>query len=243
MRMSVRQLAAATVVGLAALVPAVVLAAPHAQAATGPSGLWNFSVAAGSATVTDLDGNPQNISLKGSWSRGTGYVSFNAAPAYGQANGSTFSPGDLEFAFGAVLRTNSLVAKSNPNVIQGGMGNDPAQFKIALQPVNGGTAICVLKGTKGYMVAKSTRTSLANGASHEVVCSRQSGSISIAVDGYVNTYALSPGTIRLTSGRPLYVGGKGSTTTWTDQFRGQLDCAGVVSGAGARAALMAKMPC
>jgi hypothetical protein len=243
MRTSVKRLTAAAAGGLTAVVPAVVMVSPQAQAATGPSGLWNFSVAAGSSTVADIDGSPQNISLKGSWSRGTGYVSFNAAPAYGQANGSTFSPGDLEFAFGAVLRTTSVLAKSNPNVIQGGMGNDPGQFKIALQPVNGGSAICVLKGTRGYMVAKSTRTGLANGASHEVVCSRQAGSISIAVDGYVNTYALSPGTIRLSSGRPLYVGGKGSTTTWTDQFRGQLDCAGVVSGLGARAALMAKMPC
>src|SRR5687767_7223028 len=100
-----------------AAVPLVVASAPHADAAGGPSGLWNFSVAAGSSTVADLDGTPQNISLKGNFTRGVGYVSFGAAPTYGAANGSTFSPGDLEFAFGAVIRTSSVLAKSNPNVI------------------------------------------------------------------------------------------------------------------------------
>lgn len=136
-----------------------------------------------------------------------------------------------------------MATGANPNVIQGGMGNDAGQFKIALQPVNGGTALCVLKGSAGYMMVKSTRTSLANGAWHEVVCSRQSGSISIAVDGYVTTSYVSPGTIRLTQGRPLLVGSKGSTTTWTDQFYGYITCAGVTSGAYARTTLMGKMPC
>jgi hypothetical protein len=233
--------AAATVV--AALVPAAVVAAPQVQAATGPSALWGFSVPSGSSKVADVDGNAQNLTMRGGWGRGSYYVSFNSAPAYGTASGSTFSPGDLEFAFGAVFATTKVATGSNPNVIQGGMGNDAGQFKIALQPVSGGTAICVLKGTGGYKMVKSTRTGLANGAWHEVVCSRQAGSISIAVDGYTTTSYVSPGTIRLTQGRPLLVGSKGATTTWMDQFYGSITCAGVTSGAYARTTLMGKMPC
>ena len=243
MSTKVKKLTAAAATIVAALVPAAVLAAPQAQAATSPSALWGFSVPTGSSKVDDLDGDAQNLTMKGGWGRGSGYVSFNSAPAYGTVSGSTFSPGDLEFAFGAVFATSKVAAGSNPNVIQGGMGNDAGQYKIALQPVNGGTAICVLMGTGGYLMVKSTRTGLANGAWHEVVCSRQAGSISIAVDGYVTTSYVSPGTIRLTQGRPFLVGGKGSTTTWTDQFYGYITCAGVTSGAYARTTLMGKMPC
>ena len=89
-------------VPLAALVPAVLLAAPQASAATAPSGLWNFSVASGSNKVPDIDGSAQNLTLKG-WSTGLGYVNFNSAPSYGTTSQANFSPGDLEFAFGAVI--------------------------------------------------------------------------------------------------------------------------------------------
>ena len=222
----------------------LVLAMPlQAHAATGPSGLWGFSVPAGSRTVSDLDGNPQNMTLTGSWSAGVGQVNFNATPSYGTVSGATFSPGDLEFAFGAVLRTTKVPTGSNPNVIQAGMGNDPAQYKIALQPGNGGSAVCVLKGSSANLLIKSPVTGLANGAFHKILCSRQGRTVSIAVDGVTATFNLSPGTIRLTTGRPLLVASKGSTTTWTDQVIGSFTCAGVTSGAGALAALSAKMPC
>ena len=231
-------------VPLAALVPAVLLAAPpQASAATAPSGLWNFSVAAGSNKVPDIDGSAQNLTLKGEWSTGLGYVNFNNAPSYGTTSRANFSPGDLEFAFGAVIRTTKVAPGTNPNVIQGGLGNDAAQFKIALQPVSGGTAVCVLKGTKANLLFKSSVTGLANGGWHEIVCSRQATSVSISVDGRVNSYALSPGTIKLATGRQLLVAGKGSTTTYADQVIGSFGCAGMLTGPGALTALGAKMPC
>lgn len=230
-------------VPLAALVPAVALAAPmQASAATGPSGLWTFSVV-GSNKVPDIDGSPQNLTLKGDWTASTGYVTFTGTPSYGTTSQANFSPGDLEFAFGAFIRTTKVLAGTNPNVIQGGLGNDAGQFKIALQPASGGTAVCVLKGTKANLLFKSSVTGLANGAWHEIVCSRQATSVSIYVDGRVNSYALSPGTIKLATGRQLLVAGKGPTTTSTDQTIGSFGCAGVLSGAGALAALAAKMPC
>jgi hypothetical protein len=227
----------------AAMVPLLVLTIAPAQAATGPSGLWNFSVAPGTSKVADLDGSPQNLTLKGSWSAGAGYVSFTRTGSYGTTSGSTFSPGDLEFAFGAVIRTTTVSKGTNPNVIQGGMGNDAGQYKIALQPGNGGSAVCVLNGKSARLLIKSPVTGLANGVSHEIVCSRQAGSVSISVDGRTSTFALTPGTIRLATGRPFLVAGKGATTTVADQFIGSLDCAGVYTGAGALAALSAKMPC
>ena len=225
-------------------VATLLLVAPlHAQAATAPSGLWGFSVPAGTNRVSDLDGNQQNMTLAGNWSAGVGQVNFNGTPSYGTVSGATFSPGDLEFAFGAVLRTSRVPSGSNPNVIQAGMGNDPAQYKIALKPGNGGTAVCVLKGSSANLLIKSPVTGLADGNWHEVVCSRQGRTVSISVDGVTSTMNLSPGTIRLTTGRPLFVASKGPTTTWADQFIGSLTCAGVTSGAGALAALSAKMPC
>jgi hypothetical protein len=231
-------------VAAAALTPLLVVAAPtQSTAATGPSALWNFSVAPGTSKVADLDGNPQSLTLKGSWSAGPGYVNFNRTGSYGTTSGSTFSPGDLEFAFGAVIRTTSVPTGTNPNVIQGGMGNDPGQYKIALQPGNGGSAACVLIGKSANLLFKSPVTGIANGAWHEIICSRQAGSVSISVDGKISTYSLSPGTIRLTTGRPFLVASKGATTTKGDQVIGAYDCAGVVSGAGAMAALAAKMPC
>jgi Laminin G domain len=222
----------------------VVVAAPlQAHAAAGPSGLWGFSVSAGTSRVSDLDGNQQNMTLVGNWSAGVGQVTFNGTPSYGTVSGATFSPGDQEFAFGAVLRTTRVPAGSNPNVIQAGMGHDAGQYKIALKPANGGTAVCVLKGSSANLLIKSPVTGLANGAWHEIVCSRQGRTVSIAVDGVTSTFNLSPGTIRLTTGRPLLVAGKGPTTTWTDQVIGSFTCAGVTSGTGALAALSAKMPC
>jgi hypothetical protein len=219
-------------------------AAPtSAQAASGPSGLWNFSVPTGTNRVSDLDGNAQNMTLTGKWSAGVGYVDFHGTPSYGTVSGATFSPGDLEFAFGAVVRTKQVLLGSNPNVIQAGMGNDAGQYKIALQPGNGGTAACVLKGRSGSFLVKSPVTGLANGAWHKILCSRQGRTVSISVDGVTTTSTLSPGTIQLTSGRPLLVASKGSTTTWTDQVIGSLTCAGVTSGTGALAALSAKMAC
>jgi hypothetical protein len=230
-------------VALASLVPAVVLAAPlQASAATAPSGLWTFSVV-GNNKVPDIDGSPQNLTLKGSWSASVGYVNFTGTPSYGTTSDANFSPGDLEFAFGAFIRTSKVSAGTNPNVIQGGLGSDAGQFKIALQPANGGTAVCVLKGTKASLLFKSTVTGVANGAWHEIVCSRQATSVSISVDGRVNSYALSPGTIKLASGRQLLVAGKGPTTTYEDQTIGSFGCAGVLTGAGALGALAAKMPC
>ncbi len=229
----------------AALTPLLVLAAPaqSTAAATGPSALWDFNVASGSSKVLDIDGSPQNLALKGTWSTGLGYVNFNKAPSYGTTSGSTFSPGDLEFAFGAVIRTTTVLKGTNPNVIQGGMGNDPGQYKIALQPTSGGMAACVLKGKSANLLFKSPVTGLANGGWHEIICSRRAGAVSISVDGQVTSYALSPGTIRLTTGRPFFVVGKGSTTTTLDQTIGSFGCAGVISGPGAHAALAAKMPC
>lgn len=233
-------------VGVAAaalVIPALVITAAPSQAATGPSGLWNFSVAAGTSRVADIDGSAQNLTLKGKWSAGPGYVNFTGTPSYGTVSGATFSPGDLEFAFGAVVRTTSIAARTNPNVIQAGMGNDQSQYKVALNPGNGGTAVCVLNGRSARLQFESTRTGLANGAWHEIICSRQAGSVSISVDGYVTTYGGSPGTIRLRTDRPLLVASKGSTTTAADQFIGSVDCAGVITGTGARTALAAKMPC
>jgi hypothetical protein len=236
--------ARACLTALGAGVATLLVVAPlPAQGATGPSGLWGFSVAAGTNRVSDLDGFQQNMALAGNWSAGVGQVNFNGTPSYGAVSGATFSPGDLEFAFGAVLRTTKVPAGSNPNVIQAGMGNDPAQYKIALKPGNGGTAVCVLKGTSANLLIKSPVTGLANGAWHEVLCSRQGRTVSISVDGVTHTSNLSPGTIRLTTGRPLYVASKGPTTTWADQMIGSLTCAGVTSGPGALAALAAKMPC
>jgi hypothetical protein len=227
----------------AAMLPVLVVAASPAQAVAAPSALWNFSVAAGTSRVNDVDGSAQNLTLKGKWSASTGYVNFTGTPSYGTVSGSTFSPGDLEFAFGAVVRTSSVAARTNPNVIQGGMGHDVGQYKIALQPTSGGTAVCVLNGRSAKLLFKSTVTGLANGAWHEIICSRQAGSVSISVDGITSTYALSPGTIKLTTGRPVLVASKGSTTTAADQLIGSIDCAGIITGAGARAALAAKMPC
>ena len=235
---------AASLTGAVVVVPLVMAAAPlQARASGGPSGLWAFDVAPGTATVRDLDGDPQDLTLVGDWSSGAGFVSFTGAPGYATTSGTTFSPGDAEFAFGAVIRVAKVEEKTSPNVIQGGMGNDTGQFKIALKPADGGRAVCVVKGTRGSYTVKSPVTGLADGRWHTLVCSRQAGSVSISVDGVTKTAAVTPGTIRLAAGRPLLVASKGAKTTYTDQVIGDVDCAAVTTGAGALKEAASVMPC
>jgi hypothetical protein len=220
---------------LCAAVGLLLPASPAMAAATATlHAEYTFDTLNGS-TVPDTTGLGHDLTLGGNWSVAPG-ISTPAVQFTKPSLGSTPSKPDLnpkaqQFAVSAVFRLPSSTASlpDTPNLVQKGFYNDPAQWKMQLNP-GPGVIECRFKGTLGARLLSSTLTRIDDGAWHVASCWRQGSTLGITVDNVTNTAHLDVGSIA--NNRPMLVGAKSMTST-TDQFPGIVDYVGLAMGKGA----------
>jgi hypothetical protein len=123
------------------------------------------------------------------------------------------------FVFGAAVRTTRHQARLGGNVVQKGFFNSAGgQYKLQLY--RGGVPSCVVFGGKGRIIVNGTR-SVANGKWHRLSCTRQTGWVTLRVDGKVNA-VVRGATGFVGNAIPLRVGGK-KIKPGNDQFHGSID--------------------
>jgi hypothetical protein len=221
-----------------------VLALPSGAAGATLVASWNFTPVG--SIVADSAGTNEAITLGGPWVIAAGAfgdaVAFTGANAYGKTSGSSaFNPGTAEFAVTARFRTTRIDAGSSPNVAQHGLFSDSGQYKVQLNPKNGGIVQCRLKGTGGERLLSSTVLNVDDGAWHVATCWRTATRIGVTVDGVTTSQSFALQSLSNT--RPFFVGNKSATGGAADQFFGDLDCVTYATGSGAQALAAASSAC
>jgi hypothetical protein len=203
---------------------------------------WTMTVVDGRAAAF---GASPPMSLYGDWrsvqGQVGGAVEFEKASSFGVADGTgAHNPKKLNFAFGAMFRSSPIPNGYSGNLVQKGFWEDAGQIKLQLVPDGGGTVNCRIKGSR---TAKFISSSVLVGDNqwHSALCWREGTTLGLTVDGVTSTMAASVGYIA--NSRPLNVANKTATSTWSDQLIGAIDCAVLATGADARPAAAAAMPC
>jgi predicted small lipoprotein YifL len=152
-----------------------------------------------------------------------------------RAEGDWLSPGDRSFGFAADVRLNAetrgTAVDNGDNVLQRGLFEDPAQFKIQ---VDKRRPSCVIRGSAGTVVVKS-KVVLGSGW-YGLRCDRTGpDAVTLTVTDLDSggalevTSASGPlGDVAIAHGTPLSVGAKfgadgGLVVSSTDQFNGEID--------------------
>jgi hypothetical protein len=236
----------------ATLAGAVVVAAPHAEAAlAGPEVYLTFDR---SSLRTNSGGSEMQVRIRtlngGSITSATSHDGGSAAryPAYQGSNpplavmtvvdgagADDLNPGAAKFSFGADFRLDQTSQGSSSdngdNLIQRGLYGAPMQFKIELDDRR---PLCRVKGNGGAVTVRSSRA-VSTQTWHRATCARDGRTVVLKVkrltDGAIWTTSASgfSGELRAPSrATPLSVGGKVDAQgeilrQSADQFNGRVD--------------------
>jgi hypothetical protein len=140
-------------------------------------------------------------------------------------------PGDRDFEFGASVWLERGQTTTGSNIVQKGrFGTDGGQWKLQVDNAQGEPSCVVRAAEPGAepLVVRS-EVSIADSAWHRVVCRRDSGGVSIEVDGELVREAGATGSVANDS--PLRVGAPGVGEE-DDQFHGRVDDVYLIVGSG-----------
>lgn len=230
-----------------ALVTAIVLgalaAAPPASAAVDGGFRFDFAdrAALGEGVVVDVSGNGNDGSVRtddgGALDAFTGYrgttsvdfpdrCSLVACPQaiVRVADAPSLTVARRPFTFGAQVLLPRDQTDAGENVVQKGLWSDPGgQWKLQVDGLAGRPS-CVVSGDLDgarHRTKVTSDVSVADGAWHQVACSRTSTGVAVLVDGDVTGFERS-GPVEVTNDAAVTVGGK-NVLLGTDQFHGALD--------------------
>ena len=225
---------AALLAGVLALTGALVGAAPAPAAnnistllsGATPVAAWDFSTATtADPTVVDTIGG-RNGTLSGNWSPAVGPNNAPGAVAFNDPSMMTvnpdpvLNPGFGDFAIRARVRVTGAVVGS-PNITQRGYYYDSAQYKMQIEPDNGGTLVCRLKGSRGTLMLSAV-TPILDGLWHTVTCGRRYRQLFLLQDGVTVAINSTARIGDITSSRPLVAGAKYLYGVDPDQFPGEI---------------------
>ncbi|BCJ53175.1 hypothetical protein Asp14428_46500 [Actinoplanes sp. NBRC 14428] len=131
------------------------------------------------------------------------------------------NPGTRPMRYGAsILMTHSDLA-DGANVLQKGYSvGGISQFKLQVDHRQGHPSCVIASRTRIYRAEPAV--DVADGAWHELECSRTGNRLELAVDGVPRASVAVPPDLSIANAEPLRVGGKGPNRG-NDQFAGQID--------------------
>jgi Concanavalin A-like lectin/glucanases superfamily len=134
----------------------------------------------------------------------------------------TLNPGTRPLAYGAsILMTHADLA-DGANVFQKGYSiGGVSQFKLQVDHELGHPS-CVIAGSRARIYRAEPDLDVADGAWHDIACTRTAARLTITVDGVQRASVAVPATLSIANAEPLRVGGKGPGKG-NDQYAGQID--------------------
>jgi hypothetical protein len=131
------------------------------------------------------------------------------------------NPGTRPMKYGASIRMVPSDLSDGANVVQKGYSvGRVSQFKLQVDHKQGRPSCVIASRTRIHRVEATIN--VANGAWHNVTCSRTRSGLSIIVDGVQRAAVSVPSNLSIANAEPLRVGGKG-TNNGNDQYAGQID--------------------
>ncbi|GIF14581.1 LamG-like jellyroll fold domain-containing protein [Actinoplanes teichomyceticus] len=129
------------------------------------------------------------------------------------------NPGARPIRYGAGVLLSPAETSSGENIVQKGYSTGGGQYKLQVDGVSGKPS-CGF-GEDVVHLARS-RVSVADGNWHSLECRRTGPTLSILVDGVLQSSVPVPATLAVNTDSPFTVGGKGAGAN-NDQFHGTLD--------------------
>jgi len=131
-----------------------------------------------------------------------------------------FVPGPADFAFGADVMLTNAQTSDGSNVVQKGFSTGGgSQWKLQVDHTAGAPSCIVVGTTADTRYVAWASTSIADGAWHEVRCSRTGETLTILVDGVQRGKAQLPAGLEVRPQGPVRIGGKNLRPT-NDQYFG-----------------------
>ncbi|MDN4161308.1 LamG-like jellyroll fold domain-containing protein [Nocardioides abyssi] len=213
----------------AATTPTVVLHLDFEQDALAPGSVVHD--ASGVARGVVVTNRGALTVVEGSTGRGVRYPCPTCGRALVEVADSTvLDPGTAPFTITADVRMTRTESARSMNVVQKGYYSQAGgQYKLQ---VDNGRPSCVVNSSRGrvVVVASASSANVADGAWHEVACSRTATEVVVLVDGVARARRASPaGSVANTA--PVRIGGKDVTSSDNDQYRAALDDVTISVGA------------
>jgi hypothetical protein len=210
----------------------------HRQAVNGTRLLFTFNhdSLSGGSRVTDTAGRPDDgrvLTGQGGTirpvSHGQGKAAQFPAPCVDPGcpraiinvrDKPRLNPGDQRFSFGAEVRLSAKQAVWRSTIIQKGKYfSQRGRWRLRVDG-DSGRPYCLVKGTKGLLRIRA-ENGIANGAWHQLTCTRKGPTLRLFVDGSLRASKTGP-IGRVANGAPIRVGGF-ATFRNNNQFFGGLD--------------------
>jgi hypothetical protein len=133
----------------------------------------------------------------------------------------SLNPGTRDLRYGASILMTPADLADGANVLQKGYSvGGVSQFKLQVDHGKGHPS-CVIAG-RARIYRAEPRLTIADGAWHQVTCTRSKARLAIAVDGVERAAVPLPANLSIANAEPLRVGGKGANRA-NDQFAGRID--------------------
>jgi hypothetical protein len=134
----------------------------------------------------------------------------------------SLNPGTRQLLYGAsVLMTHADLA-DGANVMQKGYSvGGVSQFKLQVDHRQGHPS-CVIAGQRARIYRAEPLIDVADGAWHDLKCTRSADRLAMSVDGVERAVVAIPANLSIANAEPLRVGGKGPNKG-NDQFAGEID--------------------
>jgi Concanavalin A-like lectin/glucanases superfamily len=139
------------------------------------------------------------------------------------ADDADLNPGTGRFGWGASILVTKAQVVGSSNIMQKGASTADSQWKMQIGAALG-KAQCVVvgKGSATAFVARSTGTTITDGAWHRILCQRSGTELSVSVDGVVRGKVAIPAALSVVNTRPMRIGGPNFNTT-SDMYHGLVD--------------------
>jgi hypothetical protein len=133
----------------------------------------------------------------------------------------SLNPGTRELRYGASIRMTHADLADGANVLQKGYSvGGVSQFKLQVDHRQGHPS-CVI-ASRARIYRAEPLMDVADGAWHQVTCSRTPDRLAIVVDGIERAAVPVPPSLSIANAEPLRIGGKGANRG-NDQFAGRID--------------------
>jgi hypothetical protein len=202
-------------------------AAPPPPPPTGLAGHWAFDESGTPAVAADSSGNHNDGTDYNIQGDGQAY-SFNGTNSRVIVpTSSTLNPGTGGFSFGVtLLMTQAPAVGETYDVLRKGLSTTAGgDYKFEVANVNGlALGRCIVRDSQKVAAITRAGTSLADGAQHDVTCTRAGNSISISVDGVTKATktVTSLGTVSNSSDLAVGAKAESSATTGFDWYLGKI---------------------
>lgn len=189
---------------------------------------WRLDESGTPTMATDSSGFGNHAAAHHVVGTGGGYVFNGTSSRVVAPDADSLDPGSADFSFGVtiVMDTPPLAGDTYDVFRKGLAGVKGGDYKLEIKHVKGtARARCVVRDAARVAVAIVAPTNLADGRTHDVVCTKTSRGVSVTID------ALAPRTKTVTllgsvsNASQLALGAKAENTASTgfDWFKGRID--------------------